>query len=356
MFTKDEIVERDYDSVQEEFKAALVQYGLHIDGMPIMDGKIHRVQVTGDKGQEKSGAYCAYLDGRPAGFIQNFKSGEKHNWKTIQHWDSQREYDIAIAHAIAQKYIHQQQRRALHIKTAQILKAEFNAAKYAHIGHAYLQNKGLDSNYFLKQDRYGNLLIPLYDITGFMWSVQRIFANGQKMIGVLRTKDEKEQGIEYPAKKTGCFSVIGGKLEWLKHIPQLIISEGFATAASLSNALKQPVIMAVDAGNLESVTQALVDAYPNKPIIIAADNDMKKERDNQKNIGLETANAIAQKFSHVSVIKPIFTDNEMQQGMSDFNDIAKARGVDSIRGYFVTILKHIKTQPIDQHKNSALDS
>ena len=53
-----------------------------IDGSPIMDGKIHRVKITNDKGRELSGAYIGYLNNNfPAGFIQNFKTGIKKNWK-----------------------------------------------------------------------------------------------------------------------------------------------------------------------------------------------------------------------------------------------------------------------------------
>lgn len=46
-----------------------------------MDGKIHRVKTTNDKGRELSGAYNGFLDDYPAGFMQNFKTGIKENWK-----------------------------------------------------------------------------------------------------------------------------------------------------------------------------------------------------------------------------------------------------------------------------------
>ncbi len=42
---------------------------------------MHRVPVGGDRGREPSGAYTAYLAGHPAGFIQNFRTGAKVNWK-----------------------------------------------------------------------------------------------------------------------------------------------------------------------------------------------------------------------------------------------------------------------------------
>ena len=65
------------------FKKALESHGLIVNEEPIMDGKIHRVPVIGDKRGKKSGAYVGYSDGVPAGFIQNHKTGVKENWKAI---------------------------------------------------------------------------------------------------------------------------------------------------------------------------------------------------------------------------------------------------------------------------------
>lgn len=48
---------------------------------PEMDGKPHRVPVEGGRGRGRSGAYKGQLDGRPAGFIENFRTGERLNWK-----------------------------------------------------------------------------------------------------------------------------------------------------------------------------------------------------------------------------------------------------------------------------------
>jgi hypothetical protein len=65
----------------EQFAEALRECGLRLDGPVLMDGQMHRVSVEGDKGKERSGAYVGHLDGKPAGFIQNFKTGVKTNWK-----------------------------------------------------------------------------------------------------------------------------------------------------------------------------------------------------------------------------------------------------------------------------------
>ena len=63
----------------EQFNNALRECGFLIDGLPVMDGKIKRVKVEGDRGSEKSGAYVGYTNGYPAGYIENFKTGERVN-------------------------------------------------------------------------------------------------------------------------------------------------------------------------------------------------------------------------------------------------------------------------------------
>ncbi len=65
----------------EQFAQALRDAGLKVNGAPKMDGELHRVPVEGDAARERSGAYKGHLDGRPAGFIQNHKTGARENWK-----------------------------------------------------------------------------------------------------------------------------------------------------------------------------------------------------------------------------------------------------------------------------------
>ncbi|HDX6280337.1 TPA: DNA primase, partial [Campylobacter fetus subsp. venerealis] len=96
----------------------------------------------------------------------------------------------------------------------------------------------LTKNYYLKQDKHGNILIPLRDIDGKHWASQRIFQNGDKVIGALRSKEEKQQNITYPAKKQGNFFILGAKN--LNNVKEVFVCEGFATAASVYEATKNP--------------------------------------------------------------------------------------------------------------------
>ncbi|EFF1460898.1 DNA primase, partial [Escherichia coli] len=65
-----------------EFAQVLENAGLVIQGLPQMDGAIHRVATRDDKKGAKSGAYKAYLDGRPAGWYRDYRSADDSptNW------------------------------------------------------------------------------------------------------------------------------------------------------------------------------------------------------------------------------------------------------------------------------------
>lgn len=303
-----------------QFSNALSECGLVLDGLPIMDGKIKRVRVNGDKGSEKSGAYVGYVDDYPAGYIENFKTGIRLNWKFKLDRESAprsneqieaiaKEYEIKVAQRA-------QQQLNLNEKTAIRLKDEYDNAQILQGTHAYLKTKGIECmDDALKVDRFGNLLIPLSDSNGKMWSMQRISTNGNKIIGVIKTKSERENGQEYSARKKGCF---------YNSVPldlheQFYVCEGFATAKSIETLLGQPSIMAVDSGNLLSVCEALLEKYPHKKITICADNDLK----NEVNTGLNAAMQCREKYPQISVIKPSIANSNI----SDFNDLMRLKGI-----------------------------
>ncbi|MGN1291036.1 MAG: zincin-like metallopeptidase domain-containing protein, partial [Bradyrhizobium sp.] len=76
------VVSQPARSVEEQFGDAIRGAGLALEGLPVMDGNIHRVPVAGEAAGKTSGSYAGHLGGvTPGGYIQNFKSGETVNWK-----------------------------------------------------------------------------------------------------------------------------------------------------------------------------------------------------------------------------------------------------------------------------------
>jgi putative DNA primase/helicase len=136
----------------------------------------------------------------------------------------------------------------------------------------------------------------------------------------------KEDGTKRFAKnsrKEGCFHALGG-LNALAEAPALVIAEGFATAASISQELGFATISAFDSGNLEPVARALQEQFPDKPIIIMGDDDKHLEQTQNANPGktkaLEAANAV-----QGVALFPVFAPGEQEinpKSFSDFNDLA----------------------------------
>ncbi len=106
---------------------------------------------------------------------------------------------------------------------------------------------------------------------GFLMNVQTIQPDGTKRF----LKD---------GKKTDLMHIIEGD----KKGP-IIIAEGYSTAASIHAATGKTVVVAFDAGNLEPVAKAMQKAEPDRPLIIAADDDHSKKH----NTGLKSAKAAA---------------------------------------------------------------
>ena len=120
-------------SPQEEFSAALIDAGLDLQGKdPIMDGAIHRVPLFTGKHNELDGAYCGYLDDRPAGWMQNFSSGEKTKWIATGHSLSKEEMDAIRLEAEQKKIERAEQIRQGHEKAAELSLIAWKAGIEAH--------------------------------------------------------------------------------------------------------------------------------------------------------------------------------------------------------------------------------
>lgn len=299
------------------FKEAIESKGLLLDDEPIMDGKIHRVPVVGDKRGKKSGAYVGYMDGVPAGFIQNFKMGSKDNWKATDYEFSngltQEDHDRQKALNQAKQLERENELDRVHEETALLSQSKFKEASTSDNTHPYLIEKNV-KNYNLKIDEKNNLLMPLQDIEGKHWSNQKINVNFK--------------GFEKYSKKEGNFFIIGEQN--LSKVKELIIVEGYATGATIHEATGKTVIVAVDSGNLIPVTQALDKQYPNSTILLAADNDKKLELNGKINVGYVKAFEAANSTGR-NLIYPSFSDEEIKTNNSDFNDLAKTKGLKEVK-------------------------
>lgn len=322
-------------SPRGEFALALEKAGLDLGGnTPLMDGAIHRVPLIGGKRGELDGAYCGFLDERPAGWAQNFSSGEKIKWMASGHALSKEDMEAQRAE-IAQKQIERaEQRKLAHEEAAEMSRAAWDMGNEAHDDHPYLKAKGVPA-IGLHENWAGVLHIPVHNVDGELRGLQTIDAEGQKRFA---------PGME----KSGNFHLLSEPGKDLSQ-GEILLSEGYATGASLHMATGKPVAVAFDAGNLEPVARKLREKYPNAAITICADNDHQHTRRTPE--GTELWNkgvAMAQDAAKAvggKVVAPIFNEEERARGLTDFNDLHQSRGIAEVKKQLDLVLQ------LDQEKS-----
>lgn len=301
---------------REEFAQALRAAGLFVgqrpDGdHPIMDGQKHRVPVDGGKSGAVDGFYVGHLDGHPAGRIINHKTGTDVTWKSKGYTLSDEESARLHAEAATRLANRAAEQEQLQAATAERVGRQVATLVPVEQPTPYLQAKGIQPQSGVLTDSAGQkTYIPAFDAEGKQWTMQYIQADGTKRFA----KD---------SKKEGCFHPVGG-MDALAVAPALVISEGYATAASNAEALGFATVAAFDSGNLPHVARALHEKFPDKPIIIAGDDDKQQEIERGHNPGRAKAEEAAQAVGGKAIF-PIFAPGEQAadpKGFTDFNDLA----------------------------------
>jgi putative DNA primase/helicase len=137
-------------------------------------------------------------------------------------------------------------------------------------------------------------------------------------------------------------SPIGG-MQALASAQVLIISEGYATAATLAEATGLPTVSAFDSGGLLPVAQTLQQKYPDKSIIIAGDDDLNVGKTLGINPGRVKATEAAQAVGGIGLF-PIFAPGEQSpesKDFTDFHDLAHSSllGTDGVKRQMQPIIE-----------------
>lgn len=308
------------DDPVTEFAQKLEEAGLIVKGLPVMDGSLQRVPTKQDKKGSKSGAYKAYLDGRPAGWYRDYRSADAKPTQWV--FSGGGEMDpLARIHLRA----HAQQTRE---DNARALEQQYNrqaeyAARYVDrypqaTTNGYLTRKGVEAAPGIRINDKQELVIPFSNAHGDIRSYQRIPLTGGKDARILKDSE-----------KTGNWFALGTP----QNGQPLLFAEGYATAASMHEASGLPVLMTIDAGNMIAVGQNARAVWPDSTFIFCADNDhqLKNSQTGQpENKGILSAEKAAE-LTDGKVIVPDFTEEEKARSMTDFNDLDTSRGREAFR-------------------------
>jgi putative DNA primase/helicase len=318
---------------RREFADALRQAGLLVDGPPDMDGRLRRVRVDGDRRGAKSGAYVGFLDGYPAGYIENFKTGLRQDWKAsaIEASLTDRDRERLFRQSAERRAIREDRAKAVHTETIGLLIPFLDRLAPAGDDHPYLLAKGVGAyGIGIVRDgplrllageatpqiwgTPGSLIVPMHTIDGELIGVQSIAPDGFKCF---------PRGCRWG----GGMHLMTGRVPTRGALGTIVIAEGYATAATIHERTGLAVAAAFTAGNLEAVARACRDRHPGAEIYIAGDNDHQKERElgadgrRKKNVGREAAIRAAEASGGMIVLPP-FAEHERG---SDWNDLAQLK-------------------------------
>ncbi|EEV0923968.1 DNA primase [Escherichia coli] len=306
-----------------EFRQVLENAGLVLEKDPEMDGEIHRVPTRDDKKGAKSGAYKAYLDGRPSGWYRDYRSAD--NSPTTWTFSRAENIDpLARLHlkASAQQNRDEKERKLQqqYNKQAGYARSYLNGLPQA-TAHEYLTRKGIRAAPGVRLNNKNELVIPFSNGRGEIRSYQRIPVTGGKDARILKGSEKSGNWFAFGTPENGR---------------PLLFAEGYATAASLHEATGHPVLMTIDADNMINVAKNARKIWTDSPFVFCADNDHQRKI----NKGVSSAKKAAAS-THGEVIIPAFTEAEKAQGLTDFNDLDASRGRDAFQHVMNAQLKHI---------------
>lgn len=243
---------------EEQLAAAISASGLNPTKNPriVLDGKIHRFPVEGDKGTEKAGWYIGFGDNIPAGMFGSWRGGFEQRWRADVGRELSAEelaaYEARIAEITA---IKEAERRRYYEQIAEAVRKILETLEPAPPEHPYLVKKRVGSH-GIYQTGDGRIMLPVVKENDVV-SAQYIDDDGQKQF---------HGGGEI---KGGYFPI--GPIP-----PQgtVYVAEGYATAASVYEATGRTTIVALNAGNMPVVAKWLRGKLgPAQEIVIVGDND-----------------------------------------------------------------------------------
>lgn len=153
------------------------------------------------------------------------------------------------------------------------------------------------------QIQKGSVVVPLRDEAGTVWSLQVINGKGTKLFP------------KY-SRKAGCFHVMP-----MVQMETIAIGEGYATVATVREAMGWAGVVAIDSGNLPAVARSIRALYPEARIVLVGDDDTETAG----NPGRTKAEAAAAEVGALAAF-PVLANG----AAGDWNDLRVAEGLGAV--------------------------
>lgn len=302
--------------ILHSFAECLRTAGLEVEAV-LADGLLHRCGTT-DRPHRKDGAYKAFLDAPASIWWKNWRTGDEGTWTA----KPEREFSSAqrkalherLAAAKADTRAGQERRWKAAAKLAASI---WNRSRTAGDDHPYLQRKEVPA-IGLRQTEDRRILVPVLDQSGRIQSLQFILPE--------KPTEGTDKLFLRGGKTSGGFFSIPAKNE--SRDGPLLIAEGYATGASLHLATGYAVLIAFNAGNLEAVARMARQSYPDRELVLCADNDCEtaKADGSPWNPGKEAAFRAARAVGGKLAVCPAHDGKA-----TDFNDLHRLRSLEAVR-------------------------
>ncbi|SDP55339.1 putative DNA primase/helicase [Phyllobacterium sp. YR620] len=322
------------DDIVNSFLDAMRAAGVNMDtgsnkgGHPIADGKVHRADAIGQRNKRHIW-YVLHADHPASGAFGDLKLGVQDTWtvtKVLKQL-SKEERKVIADRIERNKREREAEQKALNAEAAEVSARLYTAAKKPVPDHPYIAKKGLPIFPGLKQlfedfkykvdgepktARAGNLVVPIFKPT----------AEKPVLVGAQLIQPDGVKRFVKGTAKDGNYHSIGRS-----NGGNVFIGEGYATCARVHEATGDLCYVAFDAGNLKSVAINIRKKFPDKQLILIADNDRftTKPVDNP---GLTFATAAAEAVNAIVAV-PTFPDKEVDA--TDFDDLYRISGIEAVR-------------------------
>ena len=232
------------DPPDVQFKDAIANHGIEPPTHIVFDGKVHRF------GRKKACWYVGHEGDIYAGAFGDWRESSSTTWR--QNLGRELTTVEEMAHAAKMRDIKAESDRVRKLQSdaaKETAATIWEGASDASDEHPYLQAKQVRSH-GLKVSGDGRLIVPIFDKSGEISSLQFIDSSGGK-------KYQSSGDIE------GGMYIIHGSGE------MYYLAEGYATAATIHELTGCTCYVGFTAGQLPAVAQLIKD----KPLTIVADND-----------------------------------------------------------------------------------